>query len=63
MDMTEAVPDQPRKGRGRLADALDSWIVDHCVFRTFVNTRVEIAPGSREVFTNGRPFTLKHGLP
>lgn len=28
-----------------MADAFDSWIVDHGVFRTFVNTRVEIAPG------------------
>ncbi|MGK9231585.1 tyrosine-protein phosphatase [Inquilinus limosus] len=53
MDMTQAVPDQPRKGRGRLADALDSWIVDHCVFRTFVNTRVEIAPG---VWRSGQPL-------
>lgn len=53
MDMTEAVPDQQRKGRGRLADALDSWIVDHCVFRTFVNTRVEIAPG---VWRSGQPL-------
>ncbi|WP_437373685.1 fused DSP-PTPase phosphatase/NAD kinase-like protein [Inquilinus limosus] len=51
--MTEAVPDQPRKGRGRLVDALDSWIVDHCVFRTFVNTRVEIAPG---VWRSGQPL-------
>ncbi|OWJ67582.1 fused DSP-PTPase phosphatase/NAD kinase-like protein [Inquilinus limosus] len=51
--MTEAVPDQPRKGRGRLADALDSWIVDHCVFRTFVNTRVEIAPG---IWRSGQPL-------
>lgn len=53
MDMTEAVPDQSRKSRGRLADALDSWIVDHCVFRTFVNTRVEIAPG---VWRSGQPL-------
>ncbi|MGK9165462.1 tyrosine-protein phosphatase [Inquilinus limosus] len=53
MNMTEAVPDQPRKGRGRLVDALDSWIVDHCVFRTFVNTRVEIAPG---VWRSGQPL-------
>ncbi|WP_161790356.1 protein tyrosine phosphatase family protein [Inquilinus limosus] len=56
--MTEAVPDQPRPertegGRGRLADALDSWIVDHCVFRTFVNTRVEIAPG---IWRSGQPL-------
>jgi uncharacterized protein (TIGR01244 family) len=56
--MTEAVPDQPRPdrrdgGRGRLADALDSWIVDHCVFRTFVNTRVEFAPG---VWRSGQPL-------
>jgi protein tyrosine phosphatase (PTP) superfamily phosphohydrolase (DUF442 family) len=53
MDMTEAVPDQSRKGRGRLADALDSWIVDHCLFRTFVNTRVEIAPG---IWRSGQPL-------
>jgi protein tyrosine phosphatase (PTP) superfamily phosphohydrolase (DUF442 family) len=53
MDMTEAVPDQPRKGWARLADALDSWVVDHCVFRTFVNTRIEIAPG---VWRSGQPL-------
>jgi len=51
MDMTEAVPDQTRKSR--LADALDSWIVDHCLFRTFVNTRVEIAPG---IWRSGQPL-------
>jgi len=53
MDMTDAVPDQPRKGWGRLADAFDSWIVDHCAFRTFVNTRVEFAPG---VWRSGQPL-------
>jgi protein tyrosine/serine phosphatase len=53
MDMTEAVPGQLRKGWGRLADVLDSWIVDHCVFRTFVNTRVQIAPG---LWRSGQPL-------